>query len=329
MNLLTDSFGRTHDYLRISLTEKCNLRCTYCMPEDGIALRPNSRFMTREEIVQIAQVFVDLGVRKVRLTGGEPLVRKEFDEIIADLSVLPIELSISTNAILLHKHFESLQQAGVRNLNISLDSLQSNRFEELTRRGGLDAVLENIDMACTLGFTVKINVVVMRGTNDDELIPFILFGQQRNIEIRFIEFMPFDGNNWNIDRKVSYAEILEQVQDYFGDSNVLPFQSAPHSTVRKFRVKGTPGSFGVISTITNPFCDDCNRIRLTADGKIKNCLFANDESDILSAFRRGEDIKALITESLLKKKKAFGGLDFTNPTKVQAHQHRSMISIGG
>lgn len=329
MSFLSDSFGRKHDYLRISLTEKCNLRCTYCMPEEGIALRPNSKFMSREEILAIAQQFVDLGVRKIRLTGGEPLVRKEFDAIITDLSQLGAELSISTNALLLHKHLDHLANSGVKNLNISLDSLQANRFEELTRRPGLETVLQNIDLACKLGFKVKVNVVVMRGLNEDELIPFILFGQERDIEVRFIEFMPFDGNNWNIDRKVSYAEILEKAQDYFGDLNLLPIQSQAHSTVRKFKVKDRQGSFGVISTITNPFCDDCNRIRLTADGKIKNCLFSNDESDLLGAFRCGEDIKSLIQESILKKKKAFGGLDFSDQESVEAHQHRSMISIGG
>lgn len=326
---LIDTFGRKHDYLRISLTEKCNLRCTYCMPAEGIQLRDKSIFMQSDEVIAIAKEFVSLGVKKIRLTGGEPLVKKGIDRILAELGKLPIELSLTTNAILVDKYIDDIQNAGITSINVSLDSLQSDRFNAISRRNYFDRIMNNIQLLLDCDFEVKVNVVLMRGTNDDEIIDFIEWSRNEKIEIRFIEFMPFDGNNWNKEQTVGYQEIFDLAISQYGDKEIQKIQDGPNDTTRHFKVNGAKGTFGIISTVTNPFCDTCNRLRLTADGKIKNCLFSNDEVDLLSAHRNNQPLSDLIQSSIFAKKKGLGGLKDFSQSELNSYENRSMIAIGG
>lgn len=327
---LTDQFGRVHDYLRISLTERCNLRCVYCMPEEGIVLRPKSHFMRTEEVIGIAKTFVELGIKKIRLTGGEPLVRNDAKEIIEGLSELNLSLSISTNGILVNKFIDTFKATGLNSINISLDSLKSEKFNSITRRNYFETILSNIQLLLNGNFHVKLNAVVMKGVNDNEIIDFIEFTKDKNIQFRFIEFMPFNGNNWDWSKGLSYKEIMEKVNLSF-PNKVVKLKDRKNDTAKTFQISGYKGTFAVISTVTNPFCDSCNRLRLTADGKIKNCLFSNNETDLLTAYRAGKDISNLIRESVWHKKAVRAGMntleDLSNAELNQ--RNRSMIGIGG
>jgi cyclic pyranopterin phosphate synthase len=330
-NILTDQFGRKHDYLRISLTERCNLRCTYCMPAEGIQLRPRDEFMRTEEVVSIAKTFVDLGVKKIRLTGGEPFVRKDAGAVIEALSELPVELSITTNGILIDQHIERLKNCGVKSVNVSLDSLKEARNTAITRRNNTERIMSNINLLIEEGFEAKINCVVMKGVNDDEVVDFIAWTKDTPVHVRFIEFMPFDGNNWDWSNGVSLNEILERTTKTFGPFGFERLTDRPNDTSKNFRLKDAVGTFAIISTVTNPFCDTCNRIRLTADGKLKNCLFSTSETDLLSALRSGEDIIPLITSSVQNKKAVRAGMesheDFANTDEHASN--RQMVAIGG
>lgn len=327
---IVDAFGRIHDYLRISLTEKCNLRCVYCMPEDGVALKENSKYMNKNELLLLAENFVQLGVKKIRLTGGEPFVRKDVAEIIQELSKLPAELAITTNGILIDKHLDTLLQSGVKSINVSLDTLNKERFNQLTRRNYFDKVMSNIDLLIKNNFHVKLNAVLIKGQNDNELIDFIEFTRHSPLHYRFIEFMPFDGNNWNWSKGISYNEIVQKATLHYGE-DLIKIEDKKNDTSKNFKIKGYAGTFAIISSVTNPFCDSCNRIRVTADGKLKNCLFSDSETDLLTSIRKGEDIKGLILESILNKKKKRGGMntfsEFSDPLKHGVN--RSMVSIGG
>ncbi len=329
--ILTDNFGRKHNYLRISLIEKCNLRCTYCMPAEGILLSPKKDLMTAEEIYAIAKTFVNNGVDKIRLTGGEPLLRKDFSEIIAQLASLETEISITTNGILIDKHLAALKQFNIRKINLSLDTLVASKFQTITLRNQFEKVIDNLHLLLNNDFKIKINVVLIKGFNDNEIVDFIKLTQFLPLSIRFIEFMPFAGNEWDKSKMVSQEEILNQVQKYFSSSEIEKLDDDLNFTAREFKIKNYSGSFGIISSITNPFCDGCNRIRLTANGKIKNCLFSNSETDILSAHRNGESIEDLIDFSIKNKKKMRAGMntfdDINNP--VLNLDNRSMIAIGG
>lgn len=324
--IIVDSFGRIHDYLRISLTERCNLRCFYCMPEEGIAIRDKKEFMSTEELLTIARKFVDLGVKKIRLTGGEPTIKKDFANIIRELGKLPVELGLTTNAVIIDKYIDELKEAGVKSINVSLDSLKEERFNKISRREYYTKIRENITLLITNDFKVKINVVLIRGTNEDEIVDFINWTITEKIQIRFIEFMPFDGNKWNWEKKVSYKEILEKVTDYYGEENFEKIIDGPNDTTKNFRIKGAKGTFGIISSVTNPFCDTCNRIRLTADGKLKNCLFSQSETDLLSALRNGNEIEEMILQNFRNKARERGGYESFEKSKIQ---NRSMVSIGG
>lgn len=329
--MIQDTFGRQHTYLRISLTERCNLRCTYCMPSDGIPLSPKSHLMTAQEIYTIAQFFVKEGVTKIRLTGGEPLVRKDAPEILEKLASLPVELAISTNAITTNKHIEHFKKLGIRHINVSLDSLIPERFKSITRRDYFDRVYANIFELVENGFEVKLNCVLMKGINEDEIIDFINLSKNHPIHIRFIEFMPFDGNKWNLSKLVSYQEIMTRVDTAFVKADVQRITDRPNDTSKNYKVNGYKGTFAIISTVTNPFCDSCNRIRLTANGRIKNCLFSATETDLLTALRAGEPIGALVEKAMKGKHKIRGGMEtleqFKDPTQYE--KNRSMIAIGG
>ncbi len=327
---LNDRLGRTHRSLRISIIDKCDLRCTYCMPEDQRFLQ-REELMTREEIAAITRLFVQrYGITKVRLTGGEPLVRPDAVGIVRDLSGLGVSLGLTTNALSLHKHLDALIEAGLRSINISLDTFDAERFKQIARRDGFGTVWANIRSAMSRGLRVKVNMVVMRGVNDDEILRFMELTREHPVHVRFIEFMPFAGNHWGRDRVYTFAEMLGHI------GSVHSFEKLnddPHSTAKAYRVPGWPGTFAVISTVTEPFCGDCDRLRLTAEGRMRNCLFAREETDLLSALRRGEDIAPLIEANVIAKHAMLGGLPQFRPERQEEVLHdlsaRPMVSIGG
>lgn len=327
--MLTDKFNRIHDYLRISLTDKCNLRCAYCNPID----LPKGYFkglprMTAEEIDQIVAVFVREGVKKIRLTGGEPLVRKDAQEIIERLSGYPIELAISTNGVLVDKYIDVFKNAGITSLNVSLDSLSREKFFAITKRDEFNRILDNIYLLLQNNFHVKINVVVMRGVNDDELNDFIAWTKHLPLQVRFIEFMPFAGNEWSREKVFSYQEMLDKISSKY---EFIKLHDSKHDTDKKYFVPGHDGAFSIISTMSQPFCSGCNRMRLTTDGKMKNCLFSKTEMDILGALRKGMDITPLIKQCVWMKEEKLGGQVKTIDKKLDTSKinNRSMIHIGG
>ena len=330
-NILTDSHKREHSYLRISLIERCNLRCTYCMPENGIALSPRSHLMTYEEIYQIASTFVRNGVTKIRLTGGEPLIRKDIDVILKKLASLNVELSITTNAILVDRFVDTFKENGIRNINASLDSLDSEKFKQITRRDNFKKVFDNIHLLIKEGFHVKLNVVLIKDFNENEIIDFINLTKDWPIVVRFIEFMPFNGNKWDVSKLVSYESIMNSAFNEFSKTKIIRLKDAQNDTSKNYKVSHYKGSFAVISTVTNPFCDSCNRLRLTANGQLKNCLFSSEENDLLTQLREGKSIEGVIQKSVLMKKKIRNGLttneSFSN--KKKHSENRSMIAIGG
>jgi GTP 3',8-cyclase len=326
--MIADSFGRIHDYLRISLTDNCNFRCFYCMPEEEYDFTPASRLMQTDEIIKLAEIFVANGVKKIRLTGGEPLVRKDAAQIIAALGKLPVELVITTNGTRIAEMLPVLKKADIKTINISLDTLQPEKFFMITRRDVFHQVRSNIELLLQHKIKVKINMVVMKGLNENEINDFISWTRHNPIQVRFIEFMPFSGNKWTSNKMFSLDEILSVVEK---DFTILPVKGEPHDTAKSFMIPGHEGSFAIISTMTNPFCDTCNRMRLTADGKLKNCLFSDSETDLLMALRKNEDVLPLIQSAIRSKKKALGGQLVSNFEKIDATtiQNRSMITIGG
>jgi len=330
-NILLDSHGRDHAYLRISLIERCNLRCTYCMPEEGVALSPKSHLMTYEEIYKIAKTFSDHGVTKIRLTGGEPLIRKDIPVILEKLATLPVELSITSNAVIIDKFIDVLKANGVNKINVSLDSLDEGKFKHITRRNEFKKVYNNILLLVEEGFKVKVNAVLMKGFNDNEIIDFINFTKDLPISVRFIEFMPFDGNKWDMSKMVSYAEVMKYVNEAFENENFERLQDAPNDTAKNYKIKDYKGTFAIISSVTNPFCDSCNRLRLTANGQLKNCLFSSGESDILTTLRAGKSIEPIIRKAVQAKFKVRGGMDTLKKLKEPKlhNNNRSMITIGG
>jgi molybdenum cofactor biosynthesis protein A len=284
-----------------------------------------------DEIYAIAKTFVKNGVNKIRLTGGEPLLRKDFTEIITQLSSLETEISITTNGILIDKYLAVLKHLNVKKINLSLDTLVASKFQTITLRNQFEKVIDNLHLLLNNDFKIKINVVLIKGFNDNEIVDFIKLTQFLPLSIRFIEFMPFAGNEWDKSKMVTQDEILNQVQNHFSASEIKKLEDDTNFTAREFKIKNYLGSFGIISSITNPFCDSCNRIRLTANGKIKNCLFSNVETDLLSDLRNGKSIENLIAFSIKNKKKMRAGMntfdDINDPTLNL--ENRSMITIGG
>jgi cyclic pyranopterin phosphate synthase len=302
------------------------------MPAEGIKLLPREHIMRNEEIVDISRIFTEMGVNKIRLTGGEPLMRKGLDNILAGLAELPATLTMTTNAILLDQNWDLLQKAGISSLNISLDSLIKKRMNEIVRRDRYDLIMKNIDETIKRGFHTKINVVLMKGVNDDELENFVEWTLKTPVHVRFIEFMPFSGNNWDWQSQgISYKEMLGRIELLFGKDRVEKLNDRKNNTAKSYRIKGAAGTFAVISTVSNPFCDTCNRIRVTADGKMKNCLFSHSETDLLTPYRAGEDLKPIILDGIYHKKAVRGGMnDFSDIADPKQNQNnRSMIRIGG
>jgi cyclic pyranopterin phosphate synthase len=330
-DILTDTLGRKHNYLRISITEKCNLRCTYCMPAEGLPLLPKKHLMTSDEIYAIAQTFVKYGVNKIRLTGGEPLVRKDFTRILELLTSLPVDVSLTTNGVLVDRYIETFKTYGLNTLNVSLDTLQADKFMTITKRDQFKHTYQNIQLLIQEGFEVKLNVVLMKGFNEEEITDFVALTRDLPLSVRFIEFMPFNGNNWDKSRLVTQKEILESVVGHFGENRLFPLKIEANATAKNYKIDGHKGTFGIISSVSNPFCDSCNRIRLTANGKIKNCLFSNDELDLLTPLRNQQALEEIIAKAIFQKKAVRGGMTtFDQLIDPKNHnKNRSMLAIGG
>ncbi|KAJ0008761.1 hypothetical protein NQD34_016176, partial [Periophthalmus magnuspinnatus] len=309
---LTDTFGRRHSYLRISLTEKCNLRCQYCMPEDGVKLTPKAQLLSTAEILTIARLFVHEGVNKIRLTGGEPLIRPDVVDIIAELRKLEglKTIAVTTNGLNLARSLPRLKQAGLSHINISLDTLVPAKFEFIVRRKGFHKVMESIDKAIEIGYNpVKVNCVIMRGFNDDEVLDFVALTEKKPVEVRFIEYMPFDGNKWNFKKMVSYQEMLDQIRQHWPDIRML--QTGPTDTSKTYQVPGFKGQVGFITSMSEHFCGTCNRLRITADGNLKVCLFGNTEVSLRDVIRSGasdEELLQIIGAAVGRKKKQHAGM---------------------
>lgn len=327
-DMLRDSFGRLHTYLRISLSERCNLRCQYCMPADGVELTPSPDLLSKDEIVRLANLFVNCGVNKIRLTGGEPTIRRDLDEICLQLSEMKglKTLAITTNGLTLARKLPKLKESGLTAVNISLDTLVPAKFEFMTRRRGHEKVIESINAAVELGYDpVKVNCVVMRGFNDDEICDFVELTREKPINIRFIEFMPFDGNVWNVKKLVPYSEMMETVVKKYSD--LERFKNDPFDTAKNFRIKGHRGTVSFITSMTEHFCASCNRLRILADGNLKVCLFGSAEVSLRDPMRSGADdseLMDIIGRAVKKKKAAHAGMfDIANTA------NRPMIRIGG
>jgi GTP 3',8-cyclase len=323
---LVDSFGRVHRDLRISVTDRCNFRCTYCMPEEGMQWLPREDVLTFEEITRVATVAVDrFGVDAIRLTGGEPTVRAHLPVLVEQLAGLGVDLSMTTNGATLRALAADLRAAGLGRVNISLDSLRGDRFREITRRDDLDRVLDGIDVALDVGFDpVKLNVVCMEGVNDDEIVDFARFGRDRGVEVRFIEFMPLDGGHTWERRAVVPGERIVAVID-----EVFPLQplARGHEPAALWGYADGRGRVGVVPSVTAPFCSTCDRVRLTAEGKLRACLFSLEETDLRGLLRGGagdDDLAAAIAGCVAGKwaGHAIGSVTFVQPP-------RSMSQIGG
>jgi GTP 3',8-cyclase len=287
---LLDTFGRFHDNLRISVTDRCNIRCFYCMPEEGVQFLPRTGILSFEEIERFVRVSVPLGISKLRITGGEPLVRKELPQLIRNLSAIPgiRDLALTTNGVLLEAQAEALHAAGVRRLNVHLDTLDRQRFQKITRRDDLDKVLAGIEAARKVGFqSIKINAVAVKGLNEDDLVPLALYGRERGMEVRYIEFMPLDAQGlWGRTKVLLADDILARLA-----SEIAPLEPVmdadPRAPATEYRFTDGIGRVGFIASVSRPFCMNCNRIRLTADGKLRYCLFAIEETDVKSLLRNG------------------------------------------
>lgn len=330
MNTLTDSFGRQINYVRLAVTDRCNLRCQYCMPAHGIAIVPREGLLSYKEMYRIIRVLTELGVNKVRLTGGEPFVRKDFVKFLEMLSYNDLleDINITTNGALIAKHIDTLEKLSkIKNINLSIDSLQRDKFHQITRRDVFPEVYETFEALAESSLNLKLNVVVQSGFNTDEILDFVALTKDQDISVRFIEEMPFNGSgqrelqeNWN------FTKILEEIQSGFSIEKIPAERS---STSHNYAIAGHKGTVGIIPAFTRTICSDCNRIRITATGTFKNCLFDDGVFNLRDFLRNGasnEELKALFL-SLVKEKPENGFVAEAN--RKQGNVSESMSTIGG
>ncbi|MGW8884519.1 GTP 3',8-cyclase MoaA [Streptomyces sp. NPDC055749] len=326
---LVDRFGRVHTDLRVSLTDRCNLRCTYCMPAEGLDWLPRAEILTDDEIVRLVRVATErLGITEVRLTGGEPLLRRGLPGLVARLSALDEapDLSLTTNGIGLARSAAALREAGLNRVNVSLDTLRAERFATLTRRDRLTDVLDGLHAAHAVGLSpVKVNAVPVRGVNDDEIAELAAFAVGNGYLMRFIESMPLDAQGaWDRDRMVTAEEILDRLREGF---ELVPVGRQGNAPAEEWRIAGTDAVVGVIASVTRPFCGSCDRVRLTADGQLRNCLFATEESDLRALLRGGADDTAL--EAAWRTSVGGKGPGHTINSPGFRRPERPMSAIGG
>ncbi len=328
--MLQDRHGRVIDNLRISVTDRCNFRCTYCMPEEGLEWLPRDSLLTFEEIVRLVRIAAGLGVRRIRLTGGEPLLRRDLHRLVALLERLDgvDDISLTTNGLLLEQSAEKLSAAGLKRINVSLDSLLRQNFMRLAKRDGLEQVLRGLDAAARwFEGPIKVNAVILRSVNDHELLRFAELARNRSFEVRFIEFMPLDAQNaWSRDVMMSGKEIRERIHAAY-PLRPDPAQSSTAPARDYVFGDGVGGKVGFINSVTEPFCEQCNRIRLTADGKLRTCLFSVKETDLVSLVRSDatdKQIAEVLRRAVWDKEP---GHQINSPEFVRAS--RSMSQIGG
>lgn len=331
---LTDNFNRIHNYLRFSLTDKCNLNCLYCNPTDqNLNLLRNDEILTRDESLRLIRIFVNqFEFKKIRFTGGEPLARKDIIDLISALKPLHecygLEIGITTNGTMLFENLIKLKDSGVTRLNISLDSLDKFKFQKITGKDKLRIVLESINLAEELGFCpLKINCVVMKGINDDEILDFIDYFKNKNINVRFIEYMPFSGNFWNEGKFLSYTDIKSIIENKY---SLIPLSSMKSEVANNFQIAGYSGSVSFISSISNHFCEGCNRLRITSEGNMKLCLFSakDNELNLKEYLRDGKssdkEIAEIISKKLQNKEYVHPGIE-----DLLKLEKNNMLSIGG
>jgi cyclic pyranopterin phosphate synthase len=330
MTPLLDSFGRLHNNLRVSVTDRCNIRCFYCMPETDVKFQPREQLLTFEEIERFVRVAATLGVRKLRLTGGEPLVRKNLATLVRKLAAIEgiEDLALTTNGVLLAQHAEELYDAGLRRINVHLDTLDRERFRKITRRDDLEKVLAGIDLCQRLGYgPIKINAVAVKNLVEPDIVPLARYGRERGIEIRYIEFMPLDAQGlWERDRVLLADDILATLEREIGPLEEIPDRD-PRAPATEYRFADGVGRVGFIASVSRPFCLNCNRIRITADGKLRYCLFAIEETDVRVLLRGGasdDDVREAIRGSVGAK---WIGHEINSARFVAPP--RPMYSIGG
>lgn len=331
MERLTDKFGRQITYLRLAVTDRCNLRCQYCMPAHGIDIVDRKELLTFKEMYRISRVLSELGVNKVRLTGGEPFVRKDFIKFLEMLSYNDLleEINITTNGALISKHITKLEKLKIGSINLSIDSLSRENFAKITRRDVFDEVYKTLVALEKSALNLKLNAVIQAGVNTHEIIDFIEFTKQRNIAVRFIEEMPFNGTGQRAMEEVwNFTKIINHIQDHYKE--ITPIEADKSSTSHNYKVNGYQGSFGIIPAFTRTICNDCNRIRITATGMFKNCLFDEGVFNIRDFIRKGasnDDLKQLFL-SIIKDKPENGFIAEAN-RKLNKNVSESMSTIGG
>ncbi len=327
---LVDSFGRQHTSLRISVTDRCNIRCFYCMPDENLTFLPRDELLEFEEIIRFVKVVAPMGVAQLRITGGEPLVRRDLNKLIAQLSKVPLigDLALTTNGILLAEHAQILRDAGLERINISLDAMSEETFKKISRRDGLDQVFEGIFAARRVGFRkIRLNAVAIRGLTEPEIVPLGRFARQHDLELRFIEFMPLDAErNWDQDQVLSGADIRRQLEAEFGRLEPVPRED-PSQPAIDFRFVDGQGRIGFINPVSEPFCGDCNRLRITAEGQVRNCLFSTVDWDARQLMRNGgtDEELAQLVRDCVGAKKVGHGIDSDEFIRPQ----RAMYQIGG
>ncbi len=328
--MLKDSFGRVINNLRISVTDRCNFRCVYCMPAHGMKWLDKNKILTFEEIYRIAIIFAEMGITKLRLTGGEPLIRKELDVLVRMLSSIEAikDISLTTNGYFLEEQAQKLLDSGLKRINISLDSLKNDTFNTITRRNYYEKVRRGISIVASLGLNpIKINVVLIRGFNDDEILDFAELARKNNFVIRFIEFMPIGNDDkWNIEKVITSEEIINTIEHGLG-IRLIPKSQRGTQPADTFMFEDGVGEIGFISSVSQPFCEHCNRVRITSDGKLRTCLFSVNETDLRKLLREGardQEIKDLILGAVWKKERGhlINKPGFTRPS-------RTMSQIGG
>jgi len=331
MQPLVDAYERKIDYLRISVTDRCNLRCVYCMPPEGIDLAESKNILRYEEILRLVKLAASHGIKKVRVTGGEPLVRKGIVEFLHDVASVPgiEDLSLTTNGVLLKEYAWKLKDAGLKRVNVSLDSMKRDRFLKMTRGDNLFEVLEGLEEALKAGLLpVKINMVVIKGFNDDEIVDFALLSKTRPFHVRYIEYMPFNTQEgWQRDKCITAREIKEIIEKAAGPLEPVAESGGVAGPARRFHFKGAPGEIGLISPVSEHFCGSCNRLRLTADGKLRTCLFSDNEIDLRTPLRDGssdEVVTNILLNAVLEKPKGH-----TINENIFKKCSRTMSLIGG
>lgn len=328
--MLTDKFGRNINYLRLAIVDRCNLRCTYCMPENGLTWIKQKELMTDEEMLRICSVFTKMGVDKIRITGGEPFVRKNSIELIREISQLDglTDLSLTTNGLLTEPYIPELKKFGIKSVNLSLDTLDKDRFFKITRRNSFDKVMKTLEALLQHHFKVKINTVVMENENIEDIIPLVELTKDLPVDVRFIEEMPFNGGDTDISLKWNFSHIYNYIKEY--SPEIQKIQDPKHSTAYNYKIPGFTGNIGIIAAYTRSFCGDCNRIRITPSGILRTCLYEGTGVNLKDEIRMGktdEELKDIIINSIQNKPK--DGWEAQKESLTASQIHQSMATIGG